>query len=109
MCALAGVSRTGYYRHWQASRPRQAETALRDRIQKLALAHRHYGYRRLTAMLRREGVPVNHKRVLRITRDDNLLCLRKRRFVPVTTQSAHGFTIWPNLARWLTPTAPDQL
>ena len=109
MCALAGVSRTGYYRHWQASRPRQLETALRDRIQKLALAHRHYGYRRLTALLKREKVPVNHKHVLRITREDNLLCLRKRRFIPATTQSDHRFKIWPNLARRLTPTAMDQL
>jgi transposase InsO family protein len=91
MCALAGVSRTGYYRHWRASRPRQEETALRDRIQKLALANRHYGYRRVTALLKREGVPVNHKRVLRIAREDNLLCLRRRRFVPVTTQSGHRF------------------
>jgi transposase InsO family protein len=110
MCALAGVSRTGYYRHWQASRPRQEETALRDRIQKLALEHRHYGYRRLTALLKREKTwLVNHKRVLRITREDNLLCLRKRRFVPATTQSNHRFKIWPNLARRLTPTAQDQL
>ena len=109
MCALADVSRTGYYRHWQASRPRQEETALRDRIQKLALEYRHYGYRRLTALLNREGVPVNHKRVLRIAREDNLLCLRKRRFVPTTTQSDHRFRIWPNLARRLTPMAMDQL
>jgi putative transposase len=109
MCALAGVSRTGYYRHWRASRPRQEETALRDRIQKLALDNRHYGYRRLTAQLKREGVPVNHKRVLRIAREDNLLCLRRRRFVPVTTQSGHRFKIWPNLARRLMPTALDQL
>jgi len=55
MCLLAGVSRAGYYRHWQVSRPRQEETALRDRLQRLALANRHYGYRRLTAELRREG------------------------------------------------------
>jgi transposase InsO family protein len=109
MCALAGVSRTGDYRRWQASRPRQEETALRDRIQRLALDHRHYGYRRLTAALRREGWCVNHKRVLRIAREDNLLCLRRRRFVPATTQSDHPFKVWPNLARWLTPTAPDQL
>jgi transposase InsO family protein len=109
MCTLAGVSRTGYYRHWRASRPRQEETDLRDRIQKLALDHRHYGYRRLTAMLKHEGLAVNHKRVLRIAREDNLLCLRKRRFVPATTQSGHRFRIWPNLARRLMPTAMDQL
>jgi putative transposase len=95
MCALAGVSRTGYYRHWEASRPRQAETVLRDRIQRLALDHRHYGYGRLTASLKREGWPVNHKRVLRIARGDNLLCLRRRRFVLATTQSDHAKSVAP--------------
>jgi len=109
MCALAGVSRSGYYRHWQASRPRQEETALRDRLQRLALAHRHYGYRRLTALLKREGWVINHKRVLRLAREDNLLCLRRRAFVPATTQSNHRHKIWPNLARRIEPTAPDQL
>jgi putative transposase len=109
MCALAGISRTGYYRHWRASRPKQEETALRERIQQLALDNRHYGYRRLTALLKREGWAVNHKRVLRIARQDNLLCLRRRRFAPATTQSDHRFKIWPNLAPKLTPTALDQL
>ena len=51
----------------------------------LALAHRHYGYRRLGPLLRREGWAVNHKRVLRLMREDNLLCLRKQPFVPPTT------------------------
>ena len=53
MCALAGVSRAGYYRHWAASAPRVEETAVRDAIQRLALANRHYGYRRIAAQLRR--------------------------------------------------------
>jgi transposase InsO family protein len=109
MCALAGVSRAGYYRHWQTSRPRQEETALRDRVQCLALANRHYGYRRLTAELKREGWAINHKRVLRIAREDNLLCLRRRAFVPQTTQSDHRYKVYPNLARRLEPTAPNQL
>jgi len=109
MCALAGVSRAGYYRSWQASRPRQEETALRDRVQRLALANRHYGYRRLTAELKREGWVINHKRVLRIAREDNLLCLRRRTFVPQTTQSDHRYKVYPNLARRLEPTAPNQL
>jgi putative transposase len=109
MCALAGVSRAGYYRHWQASRPRQEETALRDRLQCLALEKRHYGYRRLTAALKREGWAVNHKRILRMAREDNLLCLRKRAFVPTTTQSNHRFKLYPNLARRLEPTQPNQL
>jgi len=82
---------------------------LRDRIQRIALADRHYGYRRVTAELRREGWLVNHKRVLRITREDNLLCFRRRAFVPATTQSNHRHKIYPNLARRLEPTAPNQL
>lgn len=109
LCRLAGISRAGYYRHWQASAPRQEQTGLRDAIQRLALAHRHYGYRRIGAQLRREGWRVNHKRVLSLMREDNLLCLRKRAFVPTTTDSRHAWTVVPNLARGLTLTAIDQL
>ena len=109
MCALAGVSRAGYYRHFEASAPRQEETGVRDAIQRLALANRHYGYRRIAALLRREGFAVNHKRVLRLMREDNLLCLRKRAFVPVTTDSRHGWRVVPNLARGLVTTGLDQL
>ncbi|NLS72673.1 transposase [Bradyrhizobium brasilense] len=72
MCVLAGVSRAGYYRHWAASAPRAEETGVRDAIQRLALAYRHYGYRRIAAQLRREGLAVNGKRVLRLMREDNL-------------------------------------
>ena len=109
MCGLAGVSRAGYYRHWQASEPRREETGLRDAIQRLALAHRHYGYRRIAAALAREGWQANRKRVLRLMREDNLLCLRKGAFVPVTTDSRHGWRVVPNLARRLVPTGLDQL
>jgi transposase InsO family protein len=109
MCGLAEVSRAGYYRHWRASAPRLEETELRDAIQRLALSHRHYGYRRITALLRREGWCVNHKRVNRLMREDNLLCLRHRAFVPATTDSAHRFRVYPNLARKLETTAVNQL
>ena len=109
MCALAGVSRAGYYRHWSASAPRQEETGVRDAIQRLALAHRHYGYRRIAAQIRREGFAVNHKRVLRLMREDNLLCLRKRAFVPVTTDSRHGWRVVANLARGMVRSGLDQL
>ncbi len=109
MCKLAGVSRAGYYRHWVASAPRQEETAVRDVVQRLALAHRHYGYRRITAQLRREGLAVNRKRVLRLMREDNLLCLRRHSFVPITTCSRHDWRVVPNLARGLVPTGLDQL
>ena len=109
LCTLAGVSRAGYYRHFEASAPRQEETGVRDAIQRLAVANRHYGYRRITELLRREGFAVNHKRVLRLMREDNLLCLRKRAFVPATTDSRHGWRVVPNLARGLVTTGLDQL
>ncbi len=108
-CRLAGVSRASYYRHWLASAPRQAETALRDEIQRLALANRHYGYRRITVLLKRSGWVVNHKRVERIRRDDNLLCVPQRAFVPATTDSRHRFRVYPNLTRKLEPLAVNQL
>src|ERR1700704_6308046 len=97
LCTLAQVSRAGYYRHWQAVAPRTAETALRDEVQRLALADRHCGYRRIAQSLQRAGWRVNHKRVLRLMREDNLLCLRKKAFVPATTDSRHSWRIYPNL------------
>jgi len=110
LCALADLSRAGYYRHWQDSAPRREETAVRDAIQRIALAQRrHYGYRRIAAQLRREGLAVNRKRVLRLMRDDNLLSLRVRPFVPMTTDSRHGWHVVPNLARGMVPTGLDQL
>jgi transposase InsO family protein len=109
MCALAGVSRAGYYRHWQASAPRREETCVRDAIQRIALENRRYGYRRIAAQLRREDLIVNHKRVLRLMRLDNLLCLRERPFVPVTTDSRHGWRVVPNLARGMALSGFDQL
>ena len=60
MCTLAGVSRATYYRASASSEPLRKETALRDVIQRLALTNRHYGYRRIGALLRREGWCVNH-------------------------------------------------
>ena len=109
MCALVGVSRAGYYRAWASSAPRAEETGLRDAIQRAAIANRHYGYRRITIEIGREGWSVNHKRVLRLMRQDNLLCLRRRSFVPATTDSDHGWRVVPNLARHMVPTGLDQL
>ncbi len=106
---LAGVSRASYYRQWAQSAPRQEETAVRDVVQRAALANRRYGYRRITAQLAREGFVVNHKRVLRLMQQDNLLVLRSRPFVPVTTDSRSRVAVVPNLARGLVPTGLDQL
>jgi transposase InsO family protein len=81
---------------------------LRDAIQRIALEFPSYGWPRMTAELRRRGWAVNHKRVYRLMRQDNLLCLRRRKFV-VTTDSGHGLPVYPNLARTLTLSGLDQL
>jgi len=98
MCETAAVSRAGYYRSWRKKEPRIEETALRDAIQKEALSRRHRGgYRPITRALKNNGWVVNHKRVLRLMREDNLLSMRRRRFV-VTTDSDHSWRVYPNLA-----------
>jgi putative transposase len=109
LCALANVSRASFYRSWAQAQPDEEEMALCDAIQRLALAHRHYGHRRIGALLRREGWAASPKRVLRIMREDNLLCLRKKAYVPATTNSNHGWRVYPNLARHMVPMAPDRL
>ena len=109
MCALTGVSRASYYRHWRRRAPRREETELRDVLQRLAVSHRHYGYRRLTELLHRDGWAVNHKRVLRLMRTDNLLCLRRAAFVPATTDSRHDWRVVSNVARGMQVTGLDQL
>ena len=105
-CQILSVSRATCYRH--PAPPSAEEMDLRDGLQRTALEWPSYGYRRLTHELQRQGYEVNHKRVLRLMRQDNLLCVRKRRFV-VTTDSAHGRPVYPNLARTLSLTGPNQL
>jgi putative transposase len=107
-CLLAGVSRAGYYRLWQESEPKQAETSLRDRVQRLCLEYRQYGTRRITHFLQIEGLPVGRKRIRRLMYEDNLLVLRKRRYV-VTTDSKHSYAIYHNLIREFKPAAINQL
>ena len=107
MCQLARVSRAGWYRRSQEPAVRR-EVELRDQIQKIALGWPSYGSRRMTAQLRRRGWAVNRKRVQRLMRQDNLLCLRKRRFV-VTTDSDHPWPVYRNLARSMVLTGTDQL
>ena len=108
MCRLAGVSRSGFYRFPPDPAGPDRNMKLRDAIQRIALEFPSYGWPRMTAELRRRGWAVNHKRVYRLMRQDNLLCLRRRRFV-VTTDSGHGLPVYPNVARTLTLTGLDQL
>ncbi len=109
MCQLAGVSRAGFYRSLQDRAPVEEEMETRSAIQAIAIDHRRrYGYRRITAELRRRGMPVNHKRVLRILREDNLLGVQPRKFV-VTTDSDHRFQVYLNLASRMKLTGRNQL
>ena len=108
LCGLGGVSRAGYYRRLAPQRSAREDADLRDLIQRVALADRHYGYRRVTHELRRQGLIVNAKRVARLMRNDNLLALRAKPFVPRTTMSNHDCPIRPNLVRKLKPTGLDQ-
>jgi transposase InsO family protein len=109
LCALSGVSRASFYRHFEPKLSARDDADLRDRIHKLALEDRNQGYRRITAGLRRQGLIINAKRVLRLMRDDNLLSLRSKPFVPPTTDSRHAHAIVPNLTRGLVPTGVDQI
>ena len=109
MVELGRVSRSGFYRFDKGGPPRpDADMELRDAIHRIALEWPSYGRPRVTAELRRQGWKVNHKRVRRLPGEDNLLCLRKRKFV-VTTDSNHGRKIYPNLAGKMTLMGVDQL
>jgi transposase InsO family protein len=108
LCALGQVSRAGFYRWQHAPPPEDADLDLGDEIQRVALEFPCYGWRRVTAELRRRGWTVNHKRVRRILREDNLLCLRRRKFI-VTTDSNHDLPVFPNLTGEVVLTGLDQL
>jgi len=109
MVELGGVSRPSFYRSGEGGRPRpDGGMDLRDAIQRMALEWPSYGRPRITAELRRRGWVVNPKRVHRLMREDNLLCVRKRKFV-VTTDSHHDRRVYPNLAADLVLTGIDQL
>jgi transposase InsO family protein len=109
MCRLVPVSRRSFYRSLKEQRPAEEETEVQSVIQQIALEHRRrYGYRRITAELRRRGMQVNHKRVVRIMREDNLLALQPKRFT-VTTNSNHKLEIYLNLAARMKLTGINQL
>jgi transposase InsO family protein len=109
MCQLVPVSRRSFYRSLKEQRPAEEETEVRSVIQQIALEHRRrYGYRRITAELRRRGMQVNHKRVVRIMREDNLLALQPKCF-KVTTDSNHKLEIYLNLAARMKLTGINQL
>jgi putative transposase len=100
-----GIARSTYYYKPKKNPP---DMELAEKIEKIALDFPSYGYRRITAELHRQGLKVNHKRVLRLMRDKNLLC-RARRAFKATTDSSHGLKKYPNLIDDLIPYRTDQL
>lgn len=108
LCELFGLSRSWYYAHGSQPESDAGEIALRDEIERIILAFSGYGYRRVTHARKPEGWNVNHKRVLRIMREESLLCHLKKRFVVVTTNSRHSFPVYPNRLADLVLSAPDQ-
>jgi transposase InsO family protein len=105
-CAVLGISRSWWYARLAPREPEAEAVALRDAIERIVLEHPGYGYRRVTHALKRGGWRVNHKRVLRVMREESLLCQLKRRF-GVTTDSRHGLGSHPNLLRGQPPAAPN--
>jgi transposase InsO family protein len=108
MCQASGVSRAGFYRGWEQKAPDQAAMALKDAIQRASLEHPRYGAAKVAEVLRRTGWVVSLTRVQRVRRQDNLLAVRRRKFV-VTTDSDHDFLVYPNLAQYMVLTAINQL
>ncbi len=100
------VNRRWYYARLAQGEPVDPDVELRDAIEQIILEFSGYGYRRVTHALVRAGWSVNHKRVLRIMREESLLCHLKRQFVP-TTDSHHPFQVYPNLVKGLQVDAPD--
>lgn len=111
-CSALDISRRGYYK-WvkrkQCSLQDPYDMDIKDEIQKIALVYPYYGYRRITEELGRRDYNVNHKRVLRLMREDNLLCITKRKFIPQTTDSNHNHRVYPNLAKDLGVSTINQL
>lgn len=108
ICRWAGVSRSWFYEQPTTRAPDEQDVALRDAIEKIVLELPGYGYRRVTHELRRQDFTVNHKHVLRITREEALLCRLTKRFV-VTTDSTHAHRVWPNLLKQMRITGLNQV
>jgi putative transposase len=110
MCELGGLSRAGFYRFDPDQPVLDPDVELRDEIQHIALEFPSYGRPRITRELKERGwKDVGHRRVSRIMREDNLLCLRRRKFRVMTTDSKHNLRVYPNLAAKMELTGLNQL
>jgi len=109
LCSSETISRPTFYRLQKEQICNKMEKNLKGIMHKIALEFPFYGYRRITKELQIRGFNVNHKKVLKIMKEENIICRRKKRFRPVTTQSNHSFRVYPNLAKDLIVTGLNQL
>lgn len=109
-CELAQVPRSSYYRHKKSVEDlNHKRDDVYDEVQKICTEMHRYGYRRVTAELHRQGIKVNHKRILALMRRNNLLCRRKKKYRIATTDSKHAYRIYPNLVKDMEITRTDQV
>jgi putative transposase len=101
-----GLARSTYYDVPQAQPI--GEARLVEQINAICAEWPAYGYRRVTFELREQGHVINHKKVMRLMKENGLSVRARRRFM-VTTDSRHDGPIFPNLAKDIVPTAVNQL
>lgn len=109
ICDNFGLNKSTYYNWKNSSEDIRHDNRLKMLIKKIALEFPFYGYRRITKELQIKGFSINHKKVLRIMKEEKIVCRRKKRFRPVTTQSNHSYRVYPNLIRDLIVTGLNQL
>jgi transposase InsO family protein len=102
------ASSSFYYRPGDKDAEKKTEADLRDRIEAICLSFPRYGYRRVCEQLKREGHRINHKKVLRLMRESDLLCRVKRKWVK-TTDSKHPFRRYPNLIKGMVVSRLNQV
>ena len=107
-CNALDVGRSAYYAWKNGEKLSDIESELRKIIEGIALEFSGYGYRRVTKEIHRRGTRINHKKVLRIMREEKLLCTKKK-YKPKTTDSSHRYQVYPNLAKDLEVTGLNQL
>ncbi len=96
---MLNMARSSYYYKGGNDFHKQKEDAdLRDRIEKIIVEHECYGYRRVTAQLKREGLNINHKLVQRIRQEEGLICKIKKGWI-TTTDSNHRYPVYDNLLK----------
>lgn len=108
-CSALKLSRSNLYSQIGKSRQEDLDKHLKKEIEDIATEYPFYGYRRVSKELRRRDLLVNHKRVLRLMREDNLICRRKKSFRPVMTDSDHNYNIYPNLIKDVEVTGLNQV